>query len=132
MTTAIICTAILGALVFGLGANVTRIRASRGKDGGTQVPTDPADALLKASRAHGNAAEYVPTLAVLILLVASREPTAWAAALAIGATSSRVLHAFGMLTAPSLAVPTPSKIAGATGTYLFGLALAVTAATTVT
>ena len=132
MTTAIICTAVLGALVFVLGANVTRIRAVRGKNGGTQTPIDPADPLLKATRAHGNASEYVPTLAVLILLVAAREPTAWAAALAIGATSARVLHAVGMLTAPSLAVPTPAKVVGSTGTYLFGLALAMTAVTTIT
>ena len=93
MTTAIACTSILAALLFALGANVSRVRAGRGKHGGTQTPSDPADALFKAVRAHGNASEYVPTLAILILVVAWRQPGAWTSLLAIAATSSRVLHA---------------------------------------
>jgi uncharacterized membrane protein YecN with MAPEG domain len=131
MTIAIICTSVLGALVFVLGANVTRIRAMRGKNGGTQTPSDPADALLKAIRAHGNASEYVPTLAVLILLVAWRSPGAWAAILAIGAMSARLLHAVAMLRMPTMAARSRLREVGALGTYLFGLGLAVTAVTTI-
>ncbi|GAB3933604.1 hypothetical protein GCM10029976_041280 [Kribbella albertanoniae] len=65
-TITIICMASLGILLFLLGANVTRHRALRGS--GNQAPTDPADPLLIAVRAHGNAAEYIPTLLVLLLV----------------------------------------------------------------
>ena len=128
MTTAIICTAILGALVFALGANVTRHRAMRGKSGAPQLSTDPADRLFIAVRAHGNATEYVPTLIVLFLLVAWQGANWWTATLTIAATASRVLHAYGMLSSTSLAKPTMSREVAAATTYLFGVALAVTAA----
>jgi uncharacterized protein len=124
MTIAIACTSVLAALVFGLGANVTRLRAATAAHGGSQQPTDLADTLLKAIRAHGNATEYIPTLIVLSLLVAVRAP-AWTLAFAVGATVARLVHAWGML-AQSLAGPTKLRVAGASGTYLFGLALAVT------
>jgi hypothetical protein len=39
-----------------------------------------------------------------------------------------VAHAYGMLTAPSLAVQTKARVAGAAGTYFLGLGLAVAAA----
>jgi uncharacterized membrane protein YecN with MAPEG domain len=128
MNTAIICTAALGALVFALGANVTWHRARRGKSGGPQSSTDPSDRLLIAVRAHGNAAEYVPTLIVLFLLVAWQSPGWWAATLTVVATAGRVVHAYGMLTSSSLAQPTVAREGGAALTYLSGLALAVTAA----
>jgi uncharacterized membrane protein YecN with MAPEG domain len=127
MTTAITCTAILAAMLFILGFNVSRLRGLRGKEGGTQLPTDPGDRLLIAIRAHGNTAEYVPTLIALFLLVGARAPGWWSAALIIGATSLRVLHALGMLTSPSLAVATGPRLVGALGTYIFGVALAVAA-----
>lgn len=130
MTTAIICSAILGALLFLLGANVSRMRGVQAKAGGPQLPTDPADRLLIAIRAHGNAAEYVPTLIVLFLLVGARSPAAVAIPLIVGATLARLLHAAGMLTASSLAAPVRGRVLGAVGTYLFGLALAVAAAFT--
>ena len=103
----IISIAGMGILLFGLGANVTRHRATRGADG-EQAPTDPSDALLVAIRAHGNAAEYVPTLAVAALV-------------------ARLLHGLGMLASGSLAKRSPVKEAGAMLTYLVGLALGVTA-----
>jgi uncharacterized membrane protein YecN with MAPEG domain len=128
MTTAVVCTAILAALIFVLGANVTRHRAIRGKKGGPQASTDPTDRLFIAVRAHGNASEYVPTLIVLFLLVAWRSPGWWSAALIIAATVSRLMHAYGMLSSQSLATPTISREIAAVGTYAFGLALAVTVA----
>jgi uncharacterized protein len=130
MTTAIICTAILAAMLFLLGANVSRMRGVQDKAGGPQLPADPADRLLIAIRAHGNASEYVPTLIVLFLLVGARAPAALAIPLIAGATLARVVHAYGLLTARSLAAQTVPRLAGAGGTYLFGLALAVTAAAT--
>jgi uncharacterized membrane protein YecN with MAPEG domain len=128
MTTAIICTAILGALLFLLGFNVSRVRGATAKAGGSQLPTDPASPLLIAIRAHGNAAEYVPALIVLFLLVGARTHAWVAVPLIVGATAARLVHAYGMLTAPSLAAEVPLRLFGAVGTYLFGVALAVAAA----
>jgi uncharacterized membrane protein YecN with MAPEG domain len=128
MTTAIICTAILAAMLLALGLNVSRMRGVTGKTGGSQFPADPASGLLKAIRAHGNAAEYVPTLIVLFLLVGVRSPAAVAIPLIAGATIARLVSAYGLLTSPSLATPTTSRLIGAVGTYLFGIGLAVAAA----
>jgi uncharacterized protein len=127
MTTAIICTAILAAMLFALGLNVSRMRGVTGKTGGSQFPNDPASGLLKAIRAHGNAAEYVPALIVLFLLVGARTPAAAAIPLIAGATIARLVHAYGLLSSPSLAIPTTSRLIGAVGTYLFGIGLAVAA-----
>jgi uncharacterized membrane protein YecN with MAPEG domain len=128
MTTAIICTAILAAMVFLLGFNVSRLRGATAKAGGSQMPTDPASPLLIAIRAHGNAAEYIPTLIVLFLLVGARTHAWLAVPLIVCATAARLTHAYGMLTAQSLAGYTPLRMVGAIGTYLFGVALAVAAA----
>ncbi len=128
MTTAIICTAILAAMLFALGLNVSRVRGVTGKMGASQFPDDPASGLLKAIRAHGNAAEYVPTLMVLFLLAGARSPAAVAIPLIAGATAARLVHAYGLLTSPSLATPTTSRLVGAVGTYVFGIGLAVAAA----
>ena len=87
-TVAIVSIALLGILLFLLGANVTRHRAIRG-DTGNQMPTDPADRMFIAQRAHGNAAEYVPTLIVLILVCASLSDGWWVQALAVAAVVSR-------------------------------------------
>ncbi len=63
MTIAIICAALLGLLVFGLGFFVSLMRGRTGVNFGyTANPTDP---LHKLVRAHGNAAEYAPMLAIL-------------------------------------------------------------------
>jgi uncharacterized protein len=128
LTTAIICTAILAAMLFLLGLNVSRMRGVTAKAGGSQFPSDPASRLLIAIRAHANAAEYIPVLIVLFLLVGARSPAAVAIPLIIGATAARVLHAYGLLTAPSLAVQTRARQAGAAGTYFLGVGLAVAAA----
>lgn len=122
--------AVLGAMLFLLGANVSRMRGVTAKVGGSQAPTDPASPLLIAQRAHGNASEYVPVLAVLFLVVGFGSPAAVAIPLIAGATLARLLHAYGMLTAQSLAQESVVRIAGAVGTYLFGVALAVAAAFT--
>ena len=130
MTTAIVCTALLAALVFLLGQNVSRVRGVTAKAGGSQLPTDPASPLLIAIRAHGNAAEYIPTMIVLFLLVGARSPAGVAIPLIVGATLARVAHAYGMVTAPSLAAEGKFRLVGAIGTYLFGVGLAVALAFT--
>ncbi len=125
MTIAIICTGVLAALVFLLGGNVSRLRGVQAKAGRRQYPGDEADPLFIAIRAHANAAEYVPTLIVLFLLVSWRSPGAWTAALIVAATAARLLHAAGMLLSPTLAKPTAPRLIGATGTYVAGVALAL-------
>ena len=130
-TVAIVSIALLGILLFLLGANVTRHRAIRG-DTGNQMPTDPADRMFIAQRAHGNAAEYVPTLIVLILVCASLSDGWWVQALAVAAVVSRSLHALGMLTSKTLASHGPVRDIGALGTYVTGVALGVTAIVAVT
>ncbi len=130
-TTVIVCIALMGLLVFVLGANVTRHRAMRGKNGGPQMSTDPTDRLLIAIRAHGNATEYVPTLVVLLLVASTLTSGWWLDALAIVATAARYVHAVGMLSSATLADHGPTRDAGAMFTYLSGLALGITVLATV-
>ena len=125
--TVIICIAVMGVLVFGLGANVTRHRAMRGKSGGPQLSTDPTDRLFIAQRAHGNATEYVPTLIGLLIVCSTLTDGWWLNTLAIVAAVARCVHATGMLTSTSLAEHGPVRDSGAMFTYLSGIALAVTA-----
>lgn len=125
-TLQIVCVALLGLMLFVLGANVTRHRAIRG-DTGNQMPTDPADRMFIAQRAHGNAAEYVPTLCVLLLVCGTLSDGWWVDVLAVSAVVARYMHAVGMLTAKTLAAHGPVRDIGALGTYVTGIALAVTA-----
>lgn len=124
MTTAIICIALLAALLFVLGWNVSRIRGMRGHTG-DQFPTAPDDALFVAIRAHGNATEYVPTLAVLMLVIGARDPAAWMLVVAVIAVVSRYLHAIGVLVTGDMGKESPLRLVGAVGTILSGVALAV-------
>jgi uncharacterized membrane protein YecN with MAPEG domain len=125
-TLQITCVALLGVLLFVLGANVTRHRAIRGGTG-NQMPTDPADRMFIAIRAHGNAAEYVPTLCVLILVCGTLSDAWWVDVLAVAAVLVRYCHAIGMLRSSTMASHGPLRDVGALGTYLTGVALAVTA-----
>lgn len=121
----VISIALMGILLFLLGANVTRHRAIRG-DTGNQMPTDPADRMFIAQRAHGNAAEYVPTLIGLLIVCSAFVDGWWLDALAVAAVVSRLLHAVGMLTSTTLASHGPLRDVGAAGTYLTGVALGLT------
>jgi len=121
VNTALVCSALLGILVFGLGfaVSMSRMRTNRG----IGYDTDPKDPLHKVVRAHGNTAEYAAMLAVLFLLVGSRNPAPWAIASMIGATACRYLLVVGLLLSRSMARPHPLRFLGAAGTYVFGLAL---------
>ena len=125
-TIPVVCIALMGVLLFVLGANVTRYRAIRGATG-NQMPTDPADRMFIAQRAHGNASEYVPTLAVLIVVCATLTSGWWLDVLAIAAVAARSLHALGVLTSKTMATHGPLRDLGAMGTYVTGVALGVTA-----
>jgi uncharacterized protein len=125
MTVAMICTALLGLLVFGLGLGVSALRGARNTNIGHE--RDPADPLHKMVRAHGNATEYAPMLSILMLAVATRGCTTWMVWTFVAATLFRYLHAAGMLLSPTLDRPQPLRFVGALGTYLTGLALVVAA-----
>ena len=125
-TIPVVSIAVMGIMLFLLGANVTRHRAQRGGTG-NQQPTDPADRMFIAIRAHGNAAEYVPTLIVLIIVCSALTDGWWLDTLCVAAAGARVLHAVAMLRTPTLASHGPARDAGALGTYLTGVALGVTA-----
>ena len=123
MTAALVCTALLGLLVFGLGLGVSALRGSTSTNIGHQL--DPSDRLHKMVRAHGNAVEYAPMLAVLMLAIANRGCTRWMVWTFVAATVFRYLHAAGMLLSPSLDRPQPLRFVGALGTYVTGLLLVV-------
>lgn len=123
MTTALVCTVLLGLLVFGLGLGVSLTRGQTGTNFG--YTPDPADRMYKLVRAHGNATEYAPMLAVLMLLVGGHNPATWVLWVMGIVTASRYLHAAGMIFCPTLARPHPLRFIGALGTYLGGLALCV-------
>lgn len=125
MNVAVICIALLGLLVFVLGWNVSRIR--RAMNIGIGYPPDPTHALHKACRAHANAAEFAPMMAILMLVIASGQPATWMLWVFVAATVSRVLHAVGMLVSPTLTAAHPLRVAGAAGTYITGLVLVVAA-----
>ena len=128
-TLTIVCIALMGVLLFGLGANVTRHRALRG--GGNQAPTDPTDPLLIAIRAHGNAAEYIPTMIVLLLVCSALSDSWLVDALAVASLVVRTAHAVGMLTSKSMASHGPLRDIGAFGTYATGITLGITAIATI-
>jgi uncharacterized protein len=123
MVTAAVCIGVLGLLVVGLGLGVSITRGATNTVIGFNP--DPADRLYKMVRAHGNASEYNPMLAVMILFLGTRQPATWLEWTFIAAAASRVLHAAGMIMSPTLAKPQPLRAAGAVGTVLFGLVLAV-------
>ena len=122
MTTAIVCVALLGLLVFGLGLYVS---AARGAGQPGAYPADPADPLFKRMRAHGNTAEYAPMMAILMLLAGERDPATWVLWTMGIAVASRYLIAAGILLSSTLEKPNPLRFVGAVGTYLTGIALSL-------
>jgi len=121
MRTAAFCTGLLALLVFGLGLGVSMLRGrSRTNFGFTP---DPTDRLYKMVRAHGNAAEYAPMLAILMLFLGARGPARWLVWTFVAATAFRYLHALGMIRSKSLDRPDPLRFVGALGTYVTGLVL---------
>ena len=128
MHVAIVCTALLGLLLFVLGLAVSMTRGRTGVVAGS--PSDPADSLYKLIRAHGNTAEYAPMLAVLFLVVGERNPASWVLWTMIVAVVSRYLIAVGIVAGPTLAKPQLLRFVGAVGTYLTGILLCIGAFTT--
>ena len=123
MTTALICIALLGLLIFVLGFGVSMARM--GSKRAIGIPEDPGAWLHKIARAHGNAAEYAPMMAILMLVLAMREPAAWMLWLMAIATAARYAHAAGMLLSPTLARAHPLRFAGSAANYACGAGLAL-------
>lgn len=121
--TALICTAVLGVLVFGLGLAISGLRFSEKRL--VAHSDDPHNLLHKVVRAHGNATEYAPFLAVLFLYLGAHDPSDLTIWLMVAATSARVAHATGLIAWPSIAQPNPLRFVGALATYVCGLALCV-------
>jgi uncharacterized membrane protein YecN with MAPEG domain len=129
MTVAVICTALLGVLLFALGLNVSLVRGRT--QTGTGYSNEGADPLHKAVRAHGNTAEFAAMLAVLMLYLGTTEPAMWVIwAMAI-TTACRYLIVAGIFLSPTLDNAHPLRFVGALGTYLGGVVLSVAAALTV-
>ena len=126
MTIAIICSSLLAALVFLLGANVTRNRVITGKAGGDQQPRDPASRLLIAIRAT---ATRPSTSRSSWLVPAGRLPQPGMGSHPVDhhRNSTPAPARVRLLSAVSLAARGKSREVGALGTYLTGVALAVAA-----
>jgi uncharacterized membrane protein YecN with MAPEG domain len=123
MHVGIVCTAVLGLLLFGLGLYVSLLRQRTGRVIGCD--TSPTDPLHRAVRAHGNTAEYAPFFAVLFLWFAMHPGPAWVSVAIVLATLARLSLVAGLLWGPSLDKPNPARFLGALLTYLTGIALVV-------
>lgn len=122
MTASIVCTALLGILLFGLGLYVSIQRQRLGRLIGHDA--SPVDPMHRAVRAHANTAEFAPFLAVLFLWYAAHQPPGWIVATIALATASRFLLVAGLLWGSSLDKPNAARFLGALLTYLCGLVLA--------
>ncbi len=124
-TELILASGLLGLLVFALGFNVS-LQRNKSREG-VSVGTDPKSPLLKANRAHANAAEYNGVLIALFVVIAlvyrNRDLGLLATSLVGLVTLARFSHAFGMLTCKSLNEKNPFRFAGALITYLAGAAI---------
>ena len=121
MNVSTVCIALLGLLVIGGGFHVSLSRNKERIIHG--YPDDPSHYLHKAVRAHGNAIEYVPMIALLVYIVGQMTTSVWIAGCVVGVTVARYLHYFGMLMSSSIAVPQPLRAIGALLTYVFGFLL---------
>jgi uncharacterized protein len=118
MNTVLLCAALLVILYAALSVNVSRVRIQgRGSSRATEAQ------LTQAVRAHGNAAEYIPLLVVLLLYLDSVSPSPFVTTMAVVAVLSRLLHAAAMLIAGNINQRHRLRFVGALGTYaaLFGL-----------
>jgi uncharacterized membrane protein YecN with MAPEG domain len=124
MNAFLICSAILVILYFALAVNVSMTRG-RTKTG-IGMGSEASGPLVRAVRAHGNAAESIPIFVTLFLYFLMSGAHGWIVWVVIGITVCRVLHAAGMLASTDFNKPPhPLRALGATGTYIGGFALGV-------
>ena len=124
-STLIIAITLLAILVLGLGFNVS-LQRNKTKTG-ISAGSDPASPLMKAVRAHANAAEYngllIGLFVTMALVYQGRDLGLFASAIVIVLTLARFTHAFGMLTCATLEQSNPFRFIGALLTYLAGFIL---------
>ena len=123
MSISLMCVALLALLCLGLGFNVSLVRARTGTMYGAD--DDPASAMYKAVRAHGNTIEYAPLLALLIYILGQGVGSSWVNWAMIGAVFFRYVFALGILLPATMEKPHPLRFIGSLGTYLSGLALVI-------
>jgi uncharacterized membrane protein YecN with MAPEG domain len=123
MSTPLICIALLGFLVVGLGFSVSMTRSKTETMFGST--TDPEDVLYKMTRAHGNTIEYAPIIALLIFVLSQSSQPDWVIWSMILVTFFRYLIVAGIIFPKSMAKPNPMRFVGALGTYLTGFALCI-------
>ena len=123
MSISLICVALLALLLLLLGFNFSLVRARKETMYGADA--EPASAIYKAVRAHGNTAEYVPILALLIFILGQTGAAGWVLWAMMLATFSRYLFVAGIILPASMATPNAMRFLGSLGTYLSGLALVV-------
>lgn len=123
MSVAIVCAALLGLLLFGLGLAVSMTRQRTATGSGFR--DDPTDPLYKMVRAHGNTAEYVPMLAAMMLFLGTLSPAAWVLWVMAIVTLARYLIVVGIILSPTLSNPHPLRFVGALLTYVGGALLSV-------
>jgi hypothetical protein len=121
MSVALVSIGMLGVLVFGLGFAVSLARGRAEVVGA--IPPDSANPLYKLHRAHANTTEYAPFLAVLFLVLGTRDPATWVLWCIGIVTLARYLLAAGLILSKSLDEPHPLRFVGAATTYLGGFAL---------
>lgn len=125
-TTILICSAVLAILTLVL-AFWTSVQRGSSNTIAYGAPLDPASAMAKAQRAHGNSAEYAGLLIALFLVTgfayAGRDLGGLVTWTIIAVTVSRVIHALGFLICSTLEKPHILKAIGALITYLGGFLL---------
>jgi len=119
----ILCLALLGLLVVLLGFGVSMTRGSTKTNYG--FTPEPTDRLYIMTRAHGNATEFVPMLALMIFLIGQSGPATWELWLFGITVAARYSHAIGIILSKSLDDIHPLRMAGALGTYVCGLTLGI-------
>jgi len=123
----VVCTAVVIIWTL-LLAFWTSIERGRSKEIYYGAVLDPASAMAKAQRAHGNAAEHAGVVIGLFLLTGlvygDRDLGVVVTALVIAITAGRIIHALGILTSRSLERIHLFKVIGASATYFGGIALA--------
>jgi uncharacterized membrane protein YecN with MAPEG domain len=111
-TITILCVSLLVILYAMLSLNVSLSRLRKRK------ATISEAQLTKAIRAHGNASEYIPIFAALLLYLNMVAPSSYVGTISVIVLVSRVLHAGGMYAAPTVDTRHPLKFIGAIGTYI--------------
>ena len=118
-TTAWVCTALLAFLIPALGFYVSLQRGSAKTN--YHFNPDPTDPLYKAVRMHGNSAEYIPTLIILILATNYVVPGQVSIWLAILVTVSRYCYPIGIWLSESMDKAHVLRIVGSAGAYFLGM-----------